>query len=518
MTTPADKLAESLEQLEELQQQGHVAIRSKDISRVHRERLVKNGFLHEVMKGWYIPSRPDESDGDSTAWYASYWDFCAAYLHHRFGDHWSFSPEQSLLLHAGNWTVPKQLMVRSPKARNNLTKFPHDTSLMEVRAALPSDGHTVTVKDLRLYSLPTALIAAGEKFFTQYPIDARAALTMVSDSSELLPRLLDGGHSVIAGRLAGAFRNVGNARTASDIVEAMRAAGYSVRSNDPFSRSGPQIGMGRTRSPWVQRLQMMWETMRAPVKERFPDAPGLPDDSNAYLDRVEELYVTDAYHSLSIEGFRVSRDLIEKVRSGGWDPEYDEDDRLHRDALAARGYWQAYQVVRKSIARIVAGDDPGSVADDDHGRWYRELFAPSVTAGIIKPSDLAGYRNGPVYIRRSMHVPPTAEAVRDIMPVFFGLLREEEDPGVRVALGHFFFVYIHPYMDGDGRIGRFLMNCCLASGGYPWTVIPLEQRDQYMAALEQASVEHDIIPFADFLGTLVRGGLEGQMVAKAPTK
>jgi Fic family protein len=51
------------------------------------------------------------------------------------------------------------------------------------------------------------------------------------------------------------------------------------------------------------------------------------------------------------------------------------------------------------------------------------------------------------------------------MPAFFELLREETEPAVRVVLGHFVFVYIHPYMDGNGRIGRFMMNLMMASGG-----------------------------------------------------
>jgi Fic family protein len=89
------------------------------------------------------------------------------------------------------------------------------------------------------------------------------------------------------------------------------------------------------------------------------------------------------------------------------------------------------------------------------------------------------------------------------MPVFFDLLREESDPAVRVVLGHFIFVYIHPYMDGNGRMGRFLMNAMLAAGGYPWTVIPVESRDEYMQALEQASVHQNIEPLTEFLASLV---------------
>lgn len=48
-------------------------------------------------------------------------------------------------------------------------------------------------------------------------------------------------------------------------------------------------------------------------------------------------------------------------------------------------------------------------------------------------------------------------------------------------------------MDGNGRMGRFLINVMLAAGDYPWTIIPLENRDLYMAALESASVEQDIV-------------------------
>ena len=85
MAAPAEKLARSLEALKDLQDRGVVAIRSSDLRRIDRERLVANGFLQAVIKGWYIPSRPDEIAGESTAWYAAFWDFCAAYPNKRFG-------------------------------------------------------------------------------------------------------------------------------------------------------------------------------------------------------------------------------------------------------------------------------------------------------------------------------------------------------------------------------------------------------------------------------------------------
>ena len=57
------------------------------------------------------------------------------------------------------------------------------------------------------------------------------------------------------------------------------------------------------------------------------------------------------------------------------------------------------------------------------------------------------------------------------------------------------------------------MNVMLASGGYPWTVIPVEERSQYMLSLEKASVEQDIKPFAKFIAWLVEAGMNGNPIA-----
>lgn len=502
MATPADKLAQSLDALKALQDAKAVAIRATDLTRVHRERLLKNGFIREVMKGWYIPVRPDGPAGESTDWYACFWAFCAAYLTERFGEDWCLGAEHSIALHTGNWDVPRQLLVRATRGGNKPTKLLHDTSIFDVRLELPAPQDSQVIDGLRVMRLPVALVACAPGHFAAHPVETRAALAMIADASDVLSRLLEGGHSSIAGRLAGAFRNIGRDQVADAITAAMRAAGYTVHETDPFADRPPVAIGARVTSPAVNRLRMSWATMRAAVLERFPPAPGLPRDVEAYLREVEDAYATDAYNSLSIEGYRVSAELIERVRSGNWNPD-DAADESHQDALAARGYWQAFQKVKETVDRIARGADAGEAAQADHGAWYREMFGPSVAAGILKPADLAGYRNGPVYIRQSMHVPARSEAVRELMPAFFDLLREEREASVRVVLGHFFFVNIHPYSDGNGRMGRFLMNAMLASGGYPWTVIPLAQRTGYMNALEAASVGGDIRPFAELVAELV---------------
>lgn len=503
MATPSEKLASSLEALKELQDTGVVAIRSSDLTRTHRERLMKNGFLQEVMKGWYIPARPDDVASESTAWYASYWRFCASYLSTRFKDDWCLSPEQSLQIHAGNMQVPKQLLIRSKKAGNDITNLPHGTSFYGVKAFIPKAKDTEIKDGLRLFPLPASLIACSPRYYQKCPTELRTALALIKNSADILGLLLDGEHSKIAGRLVGAFRNIGRDRIADEILATMKAADFDVRELDPFEEKLPPIGDIRETSPLAMRIKLMWRTMREDVVGKLPASTRI-NDIDAYLAQVDDIYVTDAYHSLSIEGYRVNVELIERVRSGDWNPDSIEADKKHRDALAARGYWQAFQEIRKSVKKCLEGQNAGQVADQDHPVWYRELFAPSVTAGLLKLADLAGYRNAPVYIRRSMHVPPSPEAVRDAMPALFLLLESETDASVRIVLGHFVFVYIHPYIDGNGRTGRFLMNVMMAAGGYPWTVIPVERRDDYMAALEAASVDQNIVPFAEFIAELMK--------------
>jgi hypothetical protein len=505
--TPNEKLAESLDALKALQVGGRV-FRSDDFSRVHRERLVENGFLQEVMKGWLISSSPSARPGDSTPWYASFWEFCSRYCNERFGNNWYLSAEQSLLLHGEKTVIPTQVVVNSPKGTNNEIKLLFGTSLYDLKVAeMPAAGDLVVRDGLRLFSPAASLVRVAESFFARNPLETQVVLASLADASDVLRLLLNGGHSAKAGYLAGALRATGRGALADEILAAMKGAGYDVRESNPYA-AGQVVAVPRRAAPIVGRIEMLWESMRGTIIDTFPKAPGLPKDKAGYLRFVDEIYQSDAYHSLSIEGYSVSPALIERVRQGDWDPERYEEDRRNRDALAARGYWQAFQLVKRSVEAVLGGENPGARARDAHKEWYRELFQPCVAAGLIEAGALAGYRNIPVYLRTSRYVPPRWEAVRDAMPVLFDLLGKEKEPSVRAVLGHWLFGYIHPYPDGNGRMARFMMNVMLASGGYPWTVIRVRDRDAYLAALDRASIDLDIAPFTAFVAERVRWSLE----------
>ena len=518
MALPNEKLAASLAQLEEYQQKGRRVFRSSELTRTHRERLIQNGFLCEVMKGWLISSRPDVHPNDTTPWFASFWEFCALYCTDRFSNAWHLSPEQSLLLHAENTITPQRITVYSPSGSNNTVKLLFDTSLYDLKQKdMPPDADLMIRDGLRLFVPEAALIKVPDAFFVNNPVEAQVVLSGIRDTSDVMGRLLNGGHSVIAGRLSGALRRLGRTTEADKILTVMKRAGYDVRERDPFTPTQTLHNSNWMQAPIVGRLQSLWKTFREPVITVFPQAPGLPKNKVPYLSFIDQIYQNDAYHSLSIEGYRVTPELVKRVRSGDWNPDKHDADSQSRDVLAARGYWQAFCLVRESVGKLIGGASPAAVVRTAHMDWYHELFQPCIAAGLIETSALTSYRNDAVFLRGSRHVPPRWEAVRDAMPALFDLLENESEPSVRAVLGHWLFGYIHPFPDGNGRIARFVMNAMLASGGYPWSVIRVENRAAYLAALEQASVHQDIEPLAKFIARQVQLSIEDISEAKSVT-
>ncbi len=82
-------LAESLSRVEKSAREG--IVHSKDISRRDRERLSNSGWLQQIITGWYLLTSPQTMQGESTAWFASFWVFIQQYLQERFAEDYCLS-------------------------------------------------------------------------------------------------------------------------------------------------------------------------------------------------------------------------------------------------------------------------------------------------------------------------------------------------------------------------------------------------------------------------------------------
>lgn len=474
-------------------------VQSRLLSRGDRQRLLVAGFMQEVIKGWYILIDPTRSEGESTSWYASFWSFIQVYLDQRLGVDYCLSAECSLDVWAESEIILPQLVVITRKASTSMIKLPFNSSILIYHDKNNFPEEVVEKRGLRVMPLELAFVRVSKSFLSQYPLNVELLLRQVSVSS--LSRELVKKQAVsVAEHIARLYEKYGLEKEYHEIIESMRLAGFSIQlTHEKFDQNEVFLPRGeKVQSPYSGRIKALWFEFRKEIITHFNVEPALQLKGVELLLDLEDIYVSDAYNSLSIEGYTVTAQLIERVRNGDWDPSQPDDAR-DRDILAARGYRNAFEAVKGSIKKIFLNIDPGTIVEDDLQKWYRELFSPFVQLEVIAPERLIGYRNHQVFIKNSRHVPARSELVPELMEVYFLLLKNETDGRVRAILGHFFFVYIHPYMDGNGRLGRFIMNLFLVTSGYPWTVVEVSRRKEYMEALEQASVKHTIVPFVNFI-------------------
>ena len=177
----------------------------------------------------------------------------------------------------------------------------------------------------------------------------------------------------------------------------------------------------------ARELDMMYE--------KLPNRRGL-----------KEIILLDAWSSATIEGARTT---VEKVKQSFLDPKT-KDDRMVVNAIAGSNYAYGQPITDKNIRKL----------------WNK------VVDGVCENEGCRGvkYRNGMVYIGSSdriIHRPAEPEQLPELMEEWFAYCRTEtSDLLIRSFVAHFYFVYIHPFCDGNGRTARILNASQLYHSGY----------------------------------------------------
>lgn len=150
--------------------------------------------------------------------------------------------------------------------------------------------------------------------------------------------------------------------------------------------------------------------------------------------KAKEIILLDAYHSATIEGARTTVENVRKVYN---DPR-SKDDKMVVNTIHAMNY--AYK----------------TPIDINNIRYLWEI----VTKDVCENAHLSGelFRNGMVYVGSNteiIHAPAKPEHIKNAMENLFLFLEEEEyNLWLRTAIFHFYFAYIHPFCEGNGRIQR----------------------------------------------------------------
>ncbi len=497
-------LAAALTSIKKVQDKEGNVFKSDKLDSRYITILKKNNYLFTIINGWYCIQDPSMQEGDTTVWYMNAWLFFSKYLTQRFGKKgYCLNPHDSLMIHTQKNSIPKQLTVLIKKGATSSTKLPNKMSLFAYEDKQNFPKEFETIRGVNVFKIEDVICKSDNNSFIQNPLEMEIALKSIRDVSTVIHSLINLKRmDTSAARLSGAYAYLGRERDAQNIRETYSSLiGITVSPFNPFATKKPIFSSTQlVRSPYASRVEELWKKYAMTIAKSHKELKPKNIDTKVILAELEEKYTEDAYHSLSIEGYRVSTELIDKIKNGKWNPIQNKEDRETRDALAAKGYYEAFETLKSTIlSSIESGEKIVNIMPELQSKLYRKMFLPSVQANILKADDLIGYRNTAIYLKGSAHVPPPKEAVLDAMEKYFEMLKNENHILSKAILGHFIFGFIHPYVDGNGRISRFIMNSILISHGLPWIIIKEEERNRYMHALEQASNHNDILPFMTFL-------------------
>jgi Fic family protein len=133
----------------------------------------------------------------------------------------------------------------------------------------------------------------------------------------------------------------------------------------------------------------------------------------------------------------------------------------------------------------------------------------------INDENAGKYRSGQVRVAGATFMPLSAEKIPSLISELLQTLNQNPDELRPIELAAFFhhrFVYIHPFLDGNGRTARLLMNVVLLRTGYPFTVLLRVDRPKYLRALGEAD-NGNLIPFANFVASCVERSLDIYLLA-----
>ena len=281
--------------------------------------------------------------------------------------------------------------------------------------------------------------------------------------------------------------------------------------NDPERSYGDRI---RDKVNWadVQQLAVLEQAtaMKADIDSRRPFSRNMEDHVLQQTLRIWN------YNSNAIEGNQLTYgETLTLLRYG-----ITAQGKPLKDHLDIIGHRDAVNV----MLDMVKGDRP--LRQTDVRQLHQVMLKEDYPQRAITPDGREVFRtiHGGVYKREPNHV-VTADGDRhyyaepNAVP---GLMRdlldwyteaEEKDelhPLLRAAILHHEFVAIHPFDDGNGRIGRIVMNFALMRAGYPPAIIPVSKRLEYYAGLNAAD-DGDYQPIVNYIGQRLISALEVQL-------
>ncbi|KAB0394480.1 hypothetical protein E2I00_014501 [Balaenoptera physalus] len=248
--------------------------------------------------------------------------------------------------------------------------------------------------------------------------------------------------------------------------------------------------------PLVEEIDQRYFSI---IDSKVKKVMSIPKGNSALRRVMEETYYHHIYHTVAIEGNTLTLSEIRHIL----ETRYAVPGKSLEEQNEVIGMHAAMKYVNTTLLSRI-----GSVSIGDVLEIHRRVL------GYVDPVEAGRFRTTQVLVGH--HVPPHPQEVEKQMQEFTQWLNSEDamnlHPVEFAALAHYKLVYIHPFIDGNGRTSRLLMNLILMQAGYPPITVRKEQRSEYYHVLEVAN-EGDVRPFIRFIAKCTETTLDTLLFA-----
>ncbi|KAM7018133.1 protein adenylyltransferase FICD [Tautogolabrus adspersus] len=211
----------------------------------------------------------------------------------------------------------------------------------------------------------------------------------------------------------------------------------------------------------------------------------IPKGNSALRRVMEETYYHHIYHTVAIEGSTLTLSEIRHII----ETRYAVAGKSLQEQNEAIGVDAAMKYINTTLLSRTGAMTVSHILE-----IHRRVL------GYVDPVEGGRLRTHQVFVGH--HIPPHPQDLQRHMQELVQWLNSDEalqlHPVEYAALAHYKLVYVHPFVDGNGRTSRLLMNLVLMQARYPPITIRKEQRAEYYTALDTAN-EGDVRPFIRFI-------------------
>ncbi|MCE2929160.1 MAG: Fic family protein [Candidatus Caenarcaniphilales bacterium] len=493
MSTINDLTQKSKKWLESKIAKSQVVFAKEDIPQKYYKILLQEKLIAELNKQ-YIYLKP-QFDDEVQVFKNNFWHIIIQFLDQVFNKDWYFTGDYSYKLSFDNFSLVSNQVTIATKAKSNrainlVGGFVVIATFDPNYKSKPLELKKVLGQEFKVLKPEYILVNATINDYIRYK-EELSSLIKSSDRDEkfIVDFFANNSNPVLLARLIGALRQHDDFTLKFELENLLKSSGVKITIPNPFKQV---INLDIIERPaYLNRFDI---SMSKAIEQLASLSKLTRLKTRMQADDIHEIVVDDAYHSLTIEGYTVTRSLLEYLNSHPSSKQNFPDDL--RNQLAAKGFMNVVRFIEKIL------ESKFTINENLARKLYEELWKPSLNAKIIQAQDI--FRKHMVSINGANYVPPSHEKVPYMIDAIFDASRDIKNGFALGIFLHFFYVGVHPHSDGNGRISRFLMNLAFVNDRYRWLTIPNYEKANYFNALEQSQINDDISYFADYIVSLYK--------------